>query len=67
MFWEGENVRLVLTPRDSNTKDLVSQVKKICCRCLLDEEIRDKSSKQATLVEQAGNSGGDKHTDKHTC
>ena len=49
VFWEGEHVRLVLTPRDSKglTKELVSQVssslRKIGCRCVLDETIRDKS------------------------
>ena len=41
-FWEGEHVRLVLTPKDSKvlTKELVSQVsaslRKIGCRCVLD-------------------------------
>ena len=40
-FWEGEHVRLVLTPKDSKrlTKELVSQVsaslRKIGCRCVL--------------------------------
>ena len=43
-FWEGEHVRLVLTPKDSKgltTKELVSQVsaslRKIGCRCVLDD------------------------------
>ena len=42
-FWEGEHVRLVLTPIDSKglTKLLVSQVsaslRKIGCRCVLDD------------------------------
>ena len=42
-FWEGEHVRLVLTPNDSNglTKELVSQVsaslRRIGCRCVLDD------------------------------
>ena len=42
-FWEGEYVRLVLTPKDSKslTKELVSQVSaslmKIGCRCVLDD------------------------------
>ena len=42
-FWEGEHVRLVLTPNDSKglTKELVSQVsaslRKIGCRCVLDD------------------------------
>ena len=42
-FWEGEHVRLVLTPDDSKrlTKELVSQVsaslRKIGCRCVLDD------------------------------
>ena len=43
MFWEGEHVRLVLTPKDSKglTTDLVSQVsaslRKIGFRCVLDD------------------------------
>ena len=42
-FWEGEHVRLVLTPDVSKqlTKELVSQVsaslRKIRCRCVLDD------------------------------
>ena len=42
-FWEGEHVRLVLTPNDSKglTKELVSQVsaslRRIGCRCVLDD------------------------------
>ena len=42
-FWEGDHVRLVLTPNDSKrlTKELVSQVsaslRKIGCRCVLDD------------------------------
>ena len=42
-FWEGEHVRLVLTPNDSKwlTKELVSQasasLRKIGCRCVLDD------------------------------
>ena len=49
VFREREHVRLVLTPRDSKglTKELVSQMssslRKIGCRCVLDETIRDKS------------------------
>ena len=48
MFCEGEHVRIAFTPRDSKglTKELVSQVfsslRKIGCRCVLDEMIRDK-------------------------
>ena len=51
-FWEGEHVRLVLTPNDSKrlTKELVSQVsaslRKIVCRCVLDDvksEVKVKS------------------------
>ena len=43
MFWEGEHVGLVLTPRDSKglTKELVSQVNG--CRCVLDETKLDPS------------------------
>ena len=41
-MWEGEHVRLVLTPNDSKrlTKELVNQVsarRKIGCRCVLDD------------------------------
>ena len=42
-FWEGEHVRLVLTPKDSKglTKGLGSQVsaslRKVGCRCVLDD------------------------------
>ena len=48
VFWEGEHERLALTPRDSKglTKELVIQVssslRKIGCRCVLDETIRGK-------------------------
>ena len=51
-FWEGEHVRLVLTPNDSKglTKELVSQMsaslRKIGCRCVLDDvksEVKVKS------------------------
>ena len=44
-FWEGDRVRLVLTPKDSKGlyKELVSQVsssrRKIGCRCVLDDDI----------------------------
>ena len=47
--WEGDHVRLVLTPKDSKglTKELVSQVsaqlRRIGCRCVLDEALRDHS------------------------
>ena len=43
-FWEGEHVRLVLTPKDSKwlTNELVSQVsaslRKIGCKCVLDDD-----------------------------
>ena len=49
LAWEGDHVRLVLTPKDSKglTKELVSQVsaqlRKIGCRCVLDEALRDHS------------------------
>ena len=48
VFWEGDHVRLVLTPKDSKglSKELVSQVssslRKIGCRCVLDDDIRGK-------------------------
>ena len=47
--WEGDHVRLVLTPKDSKglTKELVSQAsaqqRKIGCRCVLDEVLQDHS------------------------
>ena len=47
MLWEGDHVRLVLTPKDSKglSKELVSHVSsslgKIGCRCALDD-ISDK-------------------------
>ena len=43
VLWEGDHVRLVLTPKDSKglSKELVSQVssslRKIGCRCVLDD------------------------------
>ena len=46
--WEGDNVRLVLTHKDSKglTKALVGEVssclKKIGCRCVLDEQVRNQ-------------------------
>ena len=46
MLWEGDHVRLVLTPKDSKglSRELVSQVscslRKIGCRCVLDDDIR---------------------------
>ena len=49
MFWEGEHVRIVLTPRDSKgfTKELVSQVssglRRIGCGYVLDETITDSA------------------------
>ena len=48
VLWEGDHVRLVLTPKDSKglSKELVSQVssslRKIACRCVLDDDIRGK-------------------------
>ena len=48
MLWEGDHVRLVLTPKDSKglSKELVGQVssrhRKIGCRCVLDDDIRGK-------------------------
>ena len=50
VVWEGDHVRLVLTPKDSRglTKELVSQVsaqlRKIGCRCVLDEELQEHST-----------------------
>ena len=49
MLWEEDHVRLVLTPKDSKglSKELVSQVssslRKIGCRCALDDDIRGKA------------------------
>ena len=48
VLWEGHHVRLVLTPKDSKglSKELISQVssslRKIGCRCVLDDDIRGK-------------------------
>ena len=48
VLWEGDHVRLVLTPKDSKglSKELVSRVssslRKIGCRCVLDDDIRGK-------------------------
>ena len=53
--WEGDNTRLVLTPRDSKglTKEVVSQVSaQLGCRCVLDDVIEDHSRRtKAALVE----------------
>ena len=57
VFWEGEHIRLVLTPKDSKglTKVFVSQVssslRKIGCRCVLDEEIRSQCRSKPELVD----------------
>ena len=51
------NVRLALTPRGSKglTKELVckvsSSVRKIGCRCVLDETIRDKSRSKPVYID----------------
>ena len=48
VLWEGDHVRLVLTPKDSKglSKELVSQVssslRKTAFRCVLDDDIRGK-------------------------
>ena len=48
MCWEGDQVRLVLTHKDSKglTKVLVGHVsscfRKIGCRCVLDEQVRNQ-------------------------
>ena len=48
VLWEGDHVRLVLTPKDSKglSKEVVSQVssclRKIGCRCVLDDAIRGR-------------------------
>ena len=48
VLWEGDHVRLVLTPKDSKglSKELVSQVssslRRIGCRCVLDDDSRGK-------------------------
>ena len=59
VLWEGDHVRLVLTPKDSKglSKELVSQVssslRKIGCRCVLDDDIRGKvRSKPACRLRQ---------------
>ena len=76
--WEGDHVMLVLTPKDSKglTKELVSQVsaqlRKIGCRCVLDEALRDHSRcakpvrvecvNRFDQLDQAGSSCSDKHS-----
>ena len=73
VFWEGEHV---LTSGDSKglTKELVSQVssslRKIGCRCVLDETIRtnldpslDCINRFEPLSEQADSSCRDEHMD----
>ena len=55
--WEGDHVRLVLTTKDSKglTKALVSKVssciRKIGCRCVLDEQVRDQISPKSVPIE----------------
>ena len=55
--WEGDHVRLVLTANDSKglTKALVSKVsssiRKIGCRCVLDEQVRDQVSPKPVPIE----------------
>ena len=77
--WEGDHVRLVLTPKDSKglTKELVSQVsaqlRKIGCRCVLDEALQDHSRRAKPVrvecvnrfdqLDQAGSLCSDKHMD----
>ena len=57
MLWEGDYVRLVLAPKDSKglSKELVSPVssslRKIGCRCVLDDEIRGKVRSKPMHVE----------------
>ena len=57
MCWEGDHLRLVLTPKDSKglTKALVGEVsscrRKIGCRCFLDEQVRNQCrSKLSVLI-----------------
>ena len=61
-FWEGEHVRLVLTPNDSKglAKELVSQVsaslRKIGCRCVLDDVksgVKVKSRPMNVLIDMS--------------
>ena len=61
-FWEGEHVKLVLTPKDSKglTIELVSQVsaslRKIGCRCVLDDVksgVRFKSMPIDVLIDMS--------------
>ena len=77
--WEGDHVRLVLTPKDSKglTKEFISQVsaelRKIGCRCVLDEVLQDHSrcAKPARVecvnrfdqLDQASSSCSHKHMD----
>ena len=57
VLWEGDHVRLVLTPKDSKglSKELVSQVssslRKIGCRCVLDDDIRGRVRSKLVRVD----------------
>ena len=57
MLWEGDHVRLVLTPKDSKglSKELVRQVssslRKIGCRCVLDDDIGGKVRSKPVRVD----------------
>ena len=57
VLWEGDHVRLILTANDSKgvTKALVSKVsaslRKIGCRCVLDEEPKNFSNSSKVHIE----------------
>ena len=57
MLWEGNHVRIVLTPKDSKrlSKEVVSQVssslRKIGCRCVLDDDIRGKVRSKPVYID----------------
>ena len=56
VFWEGDHIRLILAPRDSKglTKEVVSRIssclRKIGCRCVLDE-CRDAARQKPVQLE----------------
>ena len=55
-MWEGDHIRLVLTKKDSKgvSSELVKQVsanlRKIGCRCVIDEQVRKSCKSRAMSV-----------------
>ena len=56
VLWEGDHIRLVLTKKDSKgvSSELVKQVsanlRKIGCRCVIDEQVRKSCKSRAMSV-----------------